>query len=305
MDVATLVLGHPFHGAWGHRVQGLYRKIGIDPIESTAWLGIVPMVLAARVLRSRSSATRDVRKWAAIGAIFFIWALGPHLMVFGVNTGMILLQALLPYVPLVDNARVPGRAIVIAYLALAVLAGIAASEWRRRSARGSLVLAGLAVAVIVDYLPAPFPLVAMDRPAIYETLRAQQEAGAVLELPLGIRHGLGERGAFDDRILFYQTMHQRPVAGGFVARLPEAVVAAYDSDPLLSGLLALSDRRASGNLPLPDRQLAADRLRALGFAFVVLNRRTAPPALVQYVDRVMPLDLMREEGGRSLFQLAR
>jgi hypothetical protein len=154
--------------------------------------------------------------------VFFVWALGPHLTVFGVNTGMTLPQAFLRYVPIVANARIPGRAMVMVYLALSVLSAIAISK-RHDSRRPVLVLSLAAVILIADFLPAPFPLVAMDHPAIYEVLRQRREAGAVCELPLGIRDGLGERGAFDDRVLFYQTIHQRLV-GGFVARLPHAVV---------------------------------------------------------------------------------
>jgi len=248
-----------------------------------------------------------VRQWAAIGLVFFLWALGPHLMVFGVNTGMILPQALLRYVPVIANARVPGRAIVVAYLALAVLGAITAAEWRRGSCHGSLILVGISFVLAADYLPAPFPLTPLDRPGIYDTLRDRLERGAVCELPLGIRDGFGERGSFDDRVLFYQTIHRRPLVGGFVARLPRAVRAAYEDDPLLAGLLRLSEREGvvDAARPLPDRQLAADRLRKIGIAFVVLNRSAASPSLAEYAERVLPLTRIAEEGGRSLYLVSR
>jgi hypothetical protein len=95
---------------------------------------------------------------------------------------------------------------------------------------------------------------------------------------------------FDDRVLFYPTIHGRPLAGGFVARLPRAVATLYASDPLLSALLNLSDRDGpSGGIPLPDRRLAAERLRQLGIAFVVLDRNSASPALVRYLEDVLLL----------------
>jgi hypothetical protein len=141
----------------------------------------------------------------------------------------------------------------------------------------------------------------MDRPAIYDTLRDRVEQGAVCELPLGIRHGLGGNGAFDDRVLFYQTIHQRPLTGGFVARLPASVASAYEADPLLAGLLRLSEGEGEASQPLPDRQLAAERLRALGIAFVVLNRGSASPKLTDYVEQVLPLTLIGEEGSRALY----
>jgi hypothetical protein len=333
IDLATLVLGNPFHPVWGARVQRVYRTLGIDVIESTAWLGIAPAVLAAWALRrhagpapnhdtsNHDTSNHDTwarpsgpvvpsspmaRQWAVIGLVFFVWALGPHLTAFGINTGMILPQALLRYVPIVANARIPGRAIVVSYLALAVLAAITAAEWRRGSRHARSILVVVSLVLAADYLPAPFPLVALDRPAIYERLRDRREGGAVCELPLGIRDGLGERGSFDDRVLFYQTIHQRPLVGGFVARLPRAVAAAYEDDPLLAGLLRVSDRGdVDAARPLPGRQVAADRLRENGIAFVVLNRATASPALADYVDRVLPLILIAHEGGRSLYLVSR
>jgi hypothetical protein len=321
IDLATLVLGNPFHPLWGYRVQSAYRTLGIDVVESTGWLGLAPIVLAAWALRryagptsshgpwagpvrSDDSSSPMVRQWAVVGLVFFVWALGPHLMVFGINTGIILPQALLNYVPIIANARIPGRAIVVAYLALAVLGALTVAEWRRGSRHAPLILVVVPLVLVADYLPAPFPLTALDRPGIYETLRDRRERGAVCELPLGIRDGFREHGSFDERVLFYQTIHQRPLVGGYIARLPRAVAAAYEDDPLLAGLLRLSERegRVDAARRLPDRQFAADRLREIGIAFVVLNRSTASPSLADYVERVLPLTRIAEEGELSLYQ---
>jgi hypothetical protein len=324
IDLATLVLGNPFHPVWGDWVQRVYRELSIDLMESTGWLGVAPILLAAWTLRRRAGhafvhgtradlsdrtvqAHHSVRQWVVIGLVFFVWALGPHLMVFGINTGMILPQALLHYVPIIANARIPGRAIVVVYLALAVLGAITAAEWRGGSRHGLLILVLVWLVVAADYLPAPFPLTALDRPEIYETLRDRREHGAVCELPLGIRDGFGEHGSFDDRVLFYQTIHRRPLVGGFVARLPRAVTAAYDADPLLAGLLRLSEREGPVDAarPLPNRRLAVDRLREIGIAFVLLNRSAASPALTEYVENVLPLTRIAQEGERSLYLVSR
>jgi len=175
IDLATVFLGNPLNGWWGASVRRDYGRFGINVVESTGWLGVVPMVLTAWVLsratgaRSRSVAppavqvsqstsgsTQAVYRWSAVGLVFFVWALGPHLTVFGVNTGMPLPQALLRYVPIVANARIPGRAMVMVYLALSVLSAMAISKrhlWRQPV----LVLSLVVVILIADFLPAPFP----------------------------------------------------------------------------------------------------------------------------------------------------
>jgi hypothetical protein len=299
IDVATLVLGNPFNAAFGLRLQAWYRSIGIDVLEATAWLGLVPLALAVLGI-ARGWRSPDIRRWTAVIAVFFVWALGPHLMALGFNTGMILPQALLRYLPIVSNARIPGRALAVVFLALAVLCACAVAEWRRRTALPGWPLAALALAVVVDFLPAPFPLTALERPAIYETLRARPETGALCELPLGMRDGFAERGHLDERVLFFQTLHGRPITGGFAARLSPSVLAMYDGDPLLSTLLRLSGPPSTVDAALPDRQLAGLLLRKHGIGFVMLNRATAPAALIEYVG-MLPLRLIAEERERSLY----
>jgi hypothetical protein len=326
IDLASFILGNPLNGLWGATVRGAYRSGAIDLVESTGWLGVVPMLLAGWAVWRRIDAraippcpasegsppphnppphdatSRAVSQWSTIGLVFLVWALGPHLTVFGMSTGMPLPQALLRYVPVVANARIPGRAMIMTYLALSVLSAIGISK-RHQTRTPVLILMLAVLAIVADFLPAPFPLVALDHPSIYEVLRDRREPGAVCELPLGIRDGLGDRGAFDDRVLFYQTIHQRRLAGGFVARLPQAVIATYEGDPLLAALLRLSQRAAPSRdaPPLPDRVAAADRLRLNGIAFIVLNRAAASAELIDYVEHVLPLTLIAQADTRSLY----
>src|SRR5205085_10941956 len=122
-------------------------------------------------------------------------------------------------------------------------------------------------------MPAPLPLVRLELPPIYAVLASRPEPGAVCELPLGLRDGLGNRGRFDDGSLYRQTVHGRPIVGGFVARLPPSVTRSYEADPLPGALLRLSEGDASiSAAALPDRASAAARLDTDRIAFVVLNR---------------------------------
>ena len=114
--------------------------------------------------------------------VFAIWALGPFLTIGGLDMGLPLPQALARFVPLVENARMPGRAMVCVYLALGVLmalrlagvAGLKASATVVPTFRSALgrpsVQWALLVLLALDYLHAPIPLTALDRPAVYEQL---------------------------------------------------------------------------------------------------------------------------------------
>jgi hypothetical protein len=190
----------------------------------------VPLALVVVALRSDDR--RGAMRWLMIGVVALLWALGPHLTIFGQNTGMILPQAVLRYLPILSNARIPGRALAIVYLALAVLSGLGLADLQRRGL-GRLGTGALFALLTIDFIPSPFPLLALDHPPIYDRLRDRPETGAVCILPMGVRDGFGETGSLDHRVLFYQSIHARPMIGGFVARLAPSIRNTYDSEPLL------------------------------------------------------------------------
>jgi hypothetical protein len=303
IDAATLFFGNPFHGLYGAVVQRFYRVgAGISLVEGGAWLGLAPVGLAIYAVRHRWS-DPAVRQWLVVGLMFFAWALGPHLSVLGRDTGMILPQTLLRYIPIASNARMPGRAMVGVYLALATLGALAATGWKAAHGGSSWLVPALCLAVFADFLAAPFPMAPIECPHIYQTLRDRPERGALAELPLGIGDGLMGLTPVDHRMFLCQMTHGRPLVGGVLARIPPNVLPSYEADPLLSGWLRLSgfDDQTSVHTALPDAAHAAERMRADGIAFIMLDRERASGPLREYVEQVMPLTLVAVEGGRSLY----
>lgn len=110
--------------------------------------------------------------------------------------------------------------------------------------------------------------------------------------------GLGAITPTDNRMLVCQTIHQRPLVGGFVARLSPQVLAAYRADPLIAEWLRLSGD-AVGEVPR-DLQTPADRLKADGIDFIMLHRATASAAMRSYVES-LPLTLIAEDENLVLY----
>lgn len=301
VDLATTVLGNPYNPLTGPWTARVYERLAIDPIEQSAWLGVVPIALAALALRRRDS---TIRLWAIIGGLALLWALGPHLTIFGWNTGFILPNAVLRFLPVVSNARIPGRAMVVVMLAVSVLAGAGWHQLRGWGARPWWVLVALML-LVIDLTPAPFPLVALDHPALYDFVRADAQPGSVLELPLGVRDGFGEQGLLDHRVLYYQSIHERPLVGGFVARLPLSTRAALASDGLVQHLLTLSSPGAPPQPRLESSGGEAGNLERLGVAFVVVDDTRASDALKAFVAERLPLQKVVRESGRTLFRVVR
>jgi hypothetical protein len=324
VDALAPLVGNPFHPVYGGAVTALYDRLGLDRIEAVGWIGIVPVIVLL-TNRGRWFDTEEARRWKAVLIVFAVWALGPFLTVAGFDTALPLPQALARFVPLVDNARMPGRAMVGVYLALSVLmalrmaavAGLKASTTTDATnetyatdvvpvAQGFspakvAVAQGFSPAktwallalLALDYLHAPIPLTALDRPAVYEQLASIPDNGAVIELPFGIGDGLSAgRGSQDRRLLYDATIHGHPVVGGYIGRMPPNVAMMYDAMPIVGNLLRLSNGEDWVQEPAPT---------IVPFRYLVLDTETASQELIDYMHRALDMDLIASGDGKQLY----
>jgi hypothetical protein len=299
VDVSSFFTGNPFHPLIGATVRKVYAAFELQPIEQVAWLGVVPLALLL-TRRGQWIDREEARRWRIVLGAFVIWSLGPFLTMAGRNLGMPLPETLARFIPIVENARVPGRAMVGVYLALGVLMALrvgAGSErtrpTNRDSVRAALFEWALIAALAVDFLSAPIPLTALDRPAIYEQLAAVHDDSPVIELPFGIGDGLSVGiGNQDRRILYYATIHEHPLLGGYIGRMPPGVADAYAAMPVVGNFLRLS----SGQ-PATDDTVPA----AVPFRYIVLDTTSASTELVAYMRDTLDVDLIGSSDGRELY----
>ena len=304
IDAATLVLGNPFNLWWGDRVRDAYSRLKLDPIEGCGWIPAGALLLGAIAVAAQR---RDpvVREWVFAGAVFLIWSLGPWLLVFGRQTPLILPGIAMRFVPIVANARIPGRAMVVVYLAAAILAAMGTAWLAKQGGRRTALAWCLALLVAVESAPAATPVHRLSAPSLYARLKDASRPGAVCELPLGVRDGFGETGAFDSDVLFAQSIHERPIVGGFVARLSPDITRKYLAMPVIGSLLRLSaGEPLSGEATQMDPVSAAAQLTSLGIVYVVVDTRRAPPDLIRYVRSAIALNLIGEEDGRAFYEVA-
>jgi hypothetical protein len=154
----------------------------------------------------------------------------------GADTGIPGLYAVLGNLPLVSLGRTPARFAVLPALAVAILAGIGAAtagtsvarRWGKRPAHVAAV--ALAALLVFEYLPVPYPTIALPSVVLAEHLSDLAGDGAVLELPYA---------ADASARMLFQTVHQRPIFGGYISR--EADTAFLAHAPVLGDLM----RRAS------------------------------------------------------------
>ena len=104
-------------------------------------------------------------------------------------------------------AGAPVRMVVMVTLAASVLVAVAVRDLRPSRAW----LAGLTLLWFVEILPAPLPQREPAVPRHIEALRDLPD-GAVMDLRYS-----------HTRALYYQTVHGKPMAFGYVSRVPESV----------------------------------------------------------------------------------
>ena len=194
--------------------------------ESSVDVGLaVAVVLVYCLVRRSNWLVRRAGVWWWILGVFWILSLGPVLHIWGKPHARVPmpyagLQALLPFL---DLSGVPARMMVMVTLAAAVLCSVGFALLFDGVPRSRVIAGGLLVLLAVEYVPRPIPTTSPEVPAYVATLQAIEQSGGVLDLVSGY---------FEDRpfgsvtgsgiALYYQTIHHRPMASGYVARVPSS-----------------------------------------------------------------------------------
>jgi hypothetical protein len=189
-DLLAFVVPSPLHPLWGAIVAPVYRVMARNGsgIESVMYLGIVPLLLAALVVRKNG--VRVWMFWLGGLALFTALALGPVLHISG-HTVAPGLSVLMPYgwfsrLPYGDIPRVPGRFVVMSLLCLSVVAAGGAWTLLRRLDRPRRLgaTAALVGAILFENAVSPMPLADLRVSPFFERLAQDPVHAGVIEVPI-------------------------------------------------------------------------------------------------------------------------
>ncbi len=232
------------------------------PQESTLFVGFSVLGLALYALVRLRRPDASVTLAVSIVLVFGILSLGAHLRVYGIKTGLPLPAGLMAKIPLLGIARAPGRHIVLVMLGMGILAGLGWQEIRQRVVRWGVV--GL---LALEYTTVPLPLFSTEVPQVYHRLAQAPGPFAILEIPFGVRDGLGAVGRPDTGQIFAQTVHGHPIVSGVVSRLARKRWQAFVTTPvigtLLSSLWVLTPERLEKDRATGQAYFARWRIRAI------------------------------------------
>ncbi|MBU2665801.1 DUF2029 domain-containing protein [Actinoplanes bogorensis] len=139
----------------------LTRTMSVSGTEDNVFFGpfgLALVVASAVVLWRRSVAARAA---TVAAVVLLIVSMGPHLKVFGHNTGLPLPFGLVSHVPIIDLVSVTRFAMVPATIA-GVLLALATDRWREFTPRGRRLWQVGLVLALVPLAPKPLPVVDAD-----------------------------------------------------------------------------------------------------------------------------------------------
>ncbi|RME75110.1 MAG: hypothetical protein D6784_08590 [Chloroflexi bacterium] len=202
---------------WFEDVWISYAAHNREP-GASAYPGYVALVLALSGVVHQQW-RRAVTWWWAVALLFTGLALGPQLQIDGQ-----ILPVSLPYrwltqaIPIFAITGIPGRMVVITSLALAMLTAYGLTGWLAKLNRSNIRWRmGVAVVLLVglEYSAVPIQLTSTQTDEFYTRMGQDQELYAVVDIKWDVNF-----------LMHKQTIHGKPLIGGWLARLP-ADKAAY------------------------------------------------------------------------------
>ena len=302
VDLAAFVLPNPNHPLAPDSLRAWLTPRPDAYYENVASLTFVALFVIVAAWRA---GWRVPRLWAGLAVVFGALSLGPFVHVLGINTHIPGPWAFLRYVPIVELARTPSRFSIVLMLVVVVLFG-AALYWlgQRWPRRRRAIVATAAALLLFELLPAPRPVYSAVVPQIYNHIAAMRDDSVrVLELPLGVRDGTRSVGNFTARSQYFQTVHRKPLIGGYLSRVSRRRMADVRRDPMADALIWLSEGHELDASRRP--WLVADGpsfVRRAKVGFVVIDHAQTPPALREFAIDAFDLRLVDSDGNFELYE---
>lgn len=250
-------------------------------VEGVASLTLTAvLILLGLVLTRRGAAPRF---WVLCAAVFGVLALGPFIVVGGIETHVPGPWALLRYVPGIGMVRSPTRFAVMAILGFALVFAHVLATARLGRLRGA-AMALLGVLIGAETLAPERRMFKAALPERYRIVAQDRCDVVVLRLPTGIKDGTRQRGRFNSEVQFRQALHGKRLVGGYLSRIDDDVIAAYEEHPTLRALLDLSEGK-SLDAGARDRALREARSLSmeLGIGFIAVNKAETSQELRDFV----------------------
>jgi hypothetical protein len=204
------------HWRFASLTEGIWARLGGGALENSVHLGSpVLFLLGWAIVRRRELRLEGARAWWTIALLAFALALGPGLRLAGkeIVSGVLPYAALEAVLPALRLGGTPVRWIVLVQLCAALIAAAAFRDLWSRGPRWRVLGLVLLAILAFEILPKPLPRTSPEFPGYVRALKNMPADGAVLDLFAG-----------PGRALYHQIEHGKPLAFGYISRLPTSAV---------------------------------------------------------------------------------
>ena len=181
--------------------------------EQSVHLGFAVFVMLVYVWIRRKKLHEHVELWFLVFIVFVLLALGPSLHIAGheIHFPLMPYTAVVKLIPGMSLGGMPVRMVSMAILAASIIAAVGFAELLNRKRSSAVFVAIILMVLVFEYLPGPIPARENPWPQFVKELKKLPE-GAVYDARDTKFHAL-----------YYQTVHQKPMAYGYIARVSGSV----------------------------------------------------------------------------------
>jgi len=208
---------------WGWRFNPFtkfyWSKLPGNVYESTVYLGLSVYILIGYVAVKRkeleNSVKQQVSLWLLVMGFFLLLALGPALQIDGkIIWNKVMPYSLFVYVfPFLKLSGLPVRMSVMIILAASIIAAIGFRELLKKFPKYRFFILILLGILLIETLPKHITGTKIEVPEYITALASLPNDGGVVDL-------VTSDSGFP---LYYQTIHQKPLAFGYISRTPTSV----------------------------------------------------------------------------------
>ncbi|MFC1498005.1 hypothetical protein ACFLS1_06005 [Verrucomicrobiota bacterium] len=215
---------------WGRMwCRNIWSTWSGNTAENSNFLGYTVLALSIYA----AIRVRKTRIWGVAGIFAFIMALGPYLHVMGRQIRVPLPYLFFhKYVPYFSMTGVPERFDLMLKFSMAILSAYAVAHITKthfhsgaKSSRNVIFPLTVAGLICLEYLTIPYPMTRVSVPEFYRQMAKDTEEYAIIDIP-------------DTPLtLYYATIHEKPIVGGYVSRLPVKTMGFLYQTPIISTLI--------------------------------------------------------------------
>ncbi len=204
------------HWRFGNLTYAFWSKLPGNIHESSVSVGLSVILFIIFVFIKRENlVNKNIGLWYFILLFFFILSLGPVIHIWGREIPYVFMpysiaQKILPFLSL---SGMPVRMMVMVNLASAVLCAMGVGLIRKINKFGLWLIVAIVIFMIVEYLPRALTITGITIPPYVRFLASVKNNSGILDM-------------VEDKNmkLYYQTIHRKPIAFGYISRYPQSVL---------------------------------------------------------------------------------